>query len=74
MPDSIIVYRNPIEKAFWEGGYAIPMMCFALAMGISFIVTFKILEKVFGRQRNWMVWVSGIVGVVSGYFAFVSVH
>jgi hypothetical protein len=47
MNESIIVYRNPIEKAFWEGGYALPMLGFAFVMGITFLITFKSLEKFF---------------------------
>lgn len=48
MNDSIIVYRNPLEKAIWEGDYSnaiVPVM-FGLAAGMAtlfaglYIVTF----------------------------------
>lgn len=74
MQESIIVYRNPMEKAFWEGGYAHPMTFFAVVMAITFFITFKALGKMTGKhwnQPNWFLWVSGVVGVVCGSIAFI---
>lgn len=74
--DSIIVYRNPMEKAFWEGGYPFPMMLFIVVMAVSFFLTYKLLEKLFngGRgwnQPDWFLWVSGTIGVILGSLAFI---
>ena len=42
---SIIVYRNPMEQQFWEGGY-VPLF---LGAGVIFIVITVILLQIAGR-------------------------
>ena len=46
MDQSIIVYRNPMEKYFWEHhgfGY---MILFAFTMFISFCIAYTIIKKI----------------------------
>jgi hypothetical protein len=69
---SIIVYRSPLEKAFWEGGYALPIIAFMIVMTVTFVVTMKLLEWIVrGRQQPWMLWVcwfvSGLAGIATLY-------
>ena len=49
---SIIVYRNPLEAAFWEGGYAFPMMVFIVLMFVFALILLKLQEVVF-RYAKW---------------------
>ena len=73
--DSIIVYRNPIEKAMWEGGLMLPLMAFVLVMGVTFFITYKLLEKFSGKPMwkapEWFLYVSSFVGVTCGSLAFI---
>jgi hypothetical protein len=72
MQDSIIVYRNPMEKAMWESGNMHLGIIFAITMGITFFLVYKGLEKITGEkwnQPNWFLWVSGTLGVIAGVAA-----
>jgi hypothetical protein len=51
---SIIVYRNPLEQMFWEGG-ALPLFVFLLSSLVFILVTMKIVEVVF-RHFKWSRW------------------
>lgn len=48
---SIIVYRNPIEAAFWEGGFALPVFTFILVFLISLSALIKVQEFVFRKTK-----------------------
>ena len=61
---SIIVYRNPIEAAFWEGGYALPVFCFILAFLVVMLPLIKVQDFVF-RRAKWRMW--GPAYSYSGY-------
>jgi hypothetical protein len=72
MQDSIIVYRNPMEKMIWEGGYLFPILVFAIVMGVSFFGIYKFLEYIFNKRWNqpvWFLWVSGVGSFLCGWFA-----
>ena len=45
MIQSIIVYRNPLEAAFWTGGFPnlFPIFC----GGVGFILTMILLTKIY---------------------------
>jgi hypothetical protein len=47
---SIIVYHNPAQQAFWEGGYAVPI---GAGLGVGFLL-FLALMWVAGKvSRGW---------------------
>jgi hypothetical protein len=72
MQESIIVYRNPVEKAIWE--HPLPILVFIAVMAITFFLTYKGLEKVTGKnwkQPDWFVWVSGIVSITFAILALI---
>lgn len=62
---SIIVYRNPAEAAFWESGMLIPLVG-GLGVGfILFLVLMKIATKVSRDWRGPSNFVTGAAAVVS---------
>lgn len=70
---SIIVYRNPIEAAFWESGMLLPLMG---GLGVGFIV-FLLLMWIAGKVSrdwrgppNWMTASAGVVSVIAGFLVF----
>jgi hypothetical protein len=73
MTDSIIVYRNPIEKMFWESFDGICVIYILSAMigaGLGLYVGFGLIEK---RTRNYpklqniILLISTFVGAFLGY-------
>ena len=55
MTQSIIVYRNPMEQAFWESGLLLPLVAGSLAGFISFLLIYASIEwilKQFVAGRN----------------------
>lgn len=62
MQDSIIVYRNPMEKAMWEGmqngGFGF-IVLFVVAFFIGFGITYFIISK-FVRGADFNRWSSGV--------------
>jgi hypothetical protein len=79
MSDSIIVYRNPLEKAFWENQNNCMgiTFTFAISMGITFFVVYQVLSFC-GRRFNWwrcwsepqwVSWVAGCAGIFMGCLA-----
>jgi hypothetical protein len=59
---SIIVYRNPVEQAFWEGfmnsSAVIPILFGMVAFFVSLIILDKITRMVF-RKTKIVPWRSG---------------
>jgi hypothetical protein len=45
---SIIVYRNPLEAAFWESGMVFPLIMAMVAAVISVVVLQRIFQRVLG--------------------------
>lgn len=52
---SIIVYRNPIEAAFWEGGMALPIFSFILISLLLIVSSNSLLDKLFTTMK-WRKW------------------
>ena len=53
MQDSIIVYRNPLEKAIWEN--PLPIIWFAAVMFVTFGIIFftcKLIHVKYTRGKN----------------------
>lgn len=53
--ESIIVYRNPLEKMVWEGfmgGQFFPAIAAVVAFFIVFIITNNLLNR-FHRPKAW---------------------
>jgi len=48
---SIILYRNPAEQMFWEGGYAFPLIASLATIVVVFLVLMKILEVTVGSWK-----------------------
>jgi cytochrome c biogenesis protein CcdA len=71
MSDSLIIYRNPMEKAFWENGGMFYVIIFAISMGVTFVLTYFLLKKFCHREYSWFAWVSGIIGITVGILACV---
>ncbi len=69
--DSIIVYRNPLEKQFYESNGPAITFVFALVMGVTFLVTYKLLIVACKipsyRVPSWIIWTAGVVSVVVGF-------
>ena len=59
-PTSIIVYRNPVEQAFWESGIIFPMICaIAVALTVAIVLS-KIYERLPWSYRSQS-WVSNLL-------------
>lgn len=52
MPDSIIVYRNPLEKMFWESNNSFLVIVFAASMFFSFVAINFLLQIAFRNSRK----------------------
>ena len=71
---SIIVYRNPLEAALWEGGMVWPIIVGCFVGFVTFLILIKIAEYVSPR-RNGFVQVSDLVmgsigaaALIAGFF------
>lgn len=70
---SIIVYRNPVEAAFWESGIIVPL---GGALGTGFIVFLLLMwvaQKVSRRWQgppDWMTISAAILSIAAGISAF----
>lgn len=53
---SIIVYRNPAEAAFWESGMAFPLMSGLFVGFIVFVIGATILDKFTKKSWKKPVW------------------
>lgn len=62
---SIIVYRNPAEAAFWEGGYLVPLVGGLGAGFLFFLALMWIAGKVSRDWRGPSNFVTGAAGVAS---------
>ena len=76
MQDSIIVYRNPLEKAVWEHMGSIAL--FAIVMLVTFLVTYHICDCLYAKYLNkytkgcnWTLWVASIVSITCGILALI---
>lgn len=63
---SIIVYHNPAQQAFWEGGYLIPIGGSLLAGMLLFIGLLTLAERFLGNSRvNWFIMLASATASVS---------
>ena len=77
MIQSIIVYRNPLEAAFWTGGFPnlFPIFC----GGVGFILTMILLTKIYDPNfrknstliSNLYLVISAIVGIGITWFLWI---
>lgn len=69
-PSSIIVYRNPAEAAFWEGGYLIPIFAGCGAGVAVFLICAFILDalQLSKRWATLLYQISGLVSIVVGFY------
>jgi len=74
MTDSIIVYRNPIEKMFWEsfdGIWVIYILAGMIGAGLGMYAGLWLFEnkiRKFPKLQNIILFISAILGVFLGYF------
>lgn len=68
---SIIVYRNPVEQMFWEGGFAFPLFAGLAAGFLTFVLLIKIAEmlsNLIARRHPPLesnTWVVSLISIVS---------
>ena len=77
MTQSIIVYRNPMEQAFWESGMMIPIVGGISAGLLAFAITYKltdfVLTKFFSNKVGWSKrnqYATNIAAIVGGFVGF----
>jgi len=73
MTQSIIVYRNPIEAAFWESGLIFPLMVALFVGFITILATSKLVEMKYGNINSpkWAHWLSAAISVAAACAVFV---
>ncbi len=87
METSVIVYRNPMEKAFWELATSANMISLAIGMvvffGLLYLFFSHVIPAIIGKTPNvrryvlrkklevWSLWFSSIVGLIVTYLAWV---
>lgn len=80
MQDSIIVYRNPVEKAIWEN--PLPILWFGAVMFVTFCIIFftcklihnKCMINRYGNHRfddSWTLWVAIPGSILCGILALI---
>lgn len=72
---SIIVYRNPMEQAFWEtvmNGQFFPVIAAIIVFFVVLLTAHNLLER-FNRPRAWNSPVNGYVSLALGAVAAVVV-
>lgn len=69
---SIIVYRNPLEQAIWEGAFGAQLSCIIFGI-VAFFVVFLLLNKIttsvvgnFGKKAQIATNVNLVLGAVAG--------
>lgn len=81
MTQSVIVYRNPMEAAFWEGGFAFPLIAAVFVGVMIFVIAHLMFDKYnrgkkYGR-RQWQPttlqnWMSGFIAVAAAVVVFLA--
>lgn len=70
MSDSIIVYRNPAEQAFWEGGYLIPIIG-GIGVGLVVFLALNFLAEKLNlshRVESAFIRLNGILALVAFFY------
>lgn len=52
MPQSIIVYRNPLEAAFWESGMVFPLIVGMVVAVVMTMVACEVWERLTPRRMR----------------------
>lgn len=53
--ESIIVYRNPVEAAFWDimlNGGGLQVFLVVIALGVQFVVLHSLIEKILHKTTK----------------------
>lgn len=61
MTQSIIVYRNPVEAAFWESGMAFPLVCGIIAALIVAFLVQALSKRFMPWGSRWYRYTSNVV-------------
>jgi len=68
---SIIVYRNPLEQAFWESGLIVPLFMSLVAFVLSFYVITEVLSRAFKYNiKDGDVFAVGLISFGIALFTF----
>lgn len=74
---SIIVYRNPAEAMFWEGGYAFPIFVGCAVGFVTFLMLHQLFVKFFPAKRSYFkqvsdvqMWIISILSLLAGFGVF----
>lgn len=74
MTESMIIYRNPLEKAFWESGYILPVVGGVITFAVVFLCTITLIESLIRMKKAWylyikyrnlITWFAAVVGTVA---------
>jgi hypothetical protein len=68
MSDSIIVYRNPLEKALWEGDYAttiVPIIFGLIVFGVVAWVGVTIVDRLRLSYKTQQIAMQGVLVLAS---------
>ncbi len=71
---SIIVYTNPAQAAFWEGGYFIPLCGGLLVGALVFVALYafaeRLVRRIGGRVGGLAMGAAVVAGISAGVFTF----
>lgn len=71
-----IVYRNPAEAAFWEGGFAFPVFIGCAVGFLAFLALHGIVTKFFAKKQRFrqvsdlQMWIISILSLLAGFGTF----
>lgn len=71
-PNSIIIYRNPMEQALWENGIMFPIICSVAVFLIVFLTLYKLFD-LFGRNYAFKKTASNISLFIAAIAAIVTI-
>lgn len=62
---SLIIYRNPLERQFWEGGLLFPVLCGTLITVLTIMLGFKLLDflKIPSWSKKYKICGNFIIGI-----------
>lgn len=72
MPTSIIIYRNPLEQAFWESGLLIPLIGSKGIFILSFVLITLVIDRYsfsLWKTRRVPTYITVLTGVISAILA-----
>lgn len=73
----VIVYRNPVEAAFWSGmtdGSMVPIFAALLAFPLTLVLIYNLMDKVNIRRVNFLYknkdMIAMVLSAAASYFTF----